>query len=467
MNKRAISTPQPALGYISNVYRFTFSHLYNLLMRKGLAFFFVLLYVFFEYVRPQQIYEWMDVAPWPLISLSLATGLTLMEGRLRFGSRRIWLLVVAFTAVILLSSITAVSPSVSWAGLSLWVNWLLLMLIIGAGIHRRDELYLFLVAFGLWNIKMTQFGVRAWFRQGFSFRATGVSGGPGWFQNSGEFGIEMCVFLPLAAYFAIGLWPSLSRAKRILLVAVASSALISMVVSSSRGALIGAAAIGLWFTIKSKARVKALTTVAVVSAIVWVVVPAESKARFSEMGEDSSSVSRLTYWKDAIEITNEHPLLGIGFRNWIPYYRARYNPTGELPHNFLLECSSELGYVGLAVLLALIFSVFAENAAVRRRCAPTGTRPDRFLFYLAHGIDGAMIGFMVSGSFVTVLFYPYLWMNIAICLAASAASRDTSVPAKSRSAERPNGFVALRTSPLGSTDHAARVPFSNGEGRIT
>ena len=154
-----------------------------------------------------------------------------------------------------------------------------------------------------------------------------------------------------------------------------------------------------------------------VAIAVWIVLPPESKARFSEMGKDKDSVSRLTYWKHAIEIAADNPVLGIGYKNWIPYYRAHYNPRGELPHNFLLECAAELGYLGVFVLLGLIGATFAENAKTRRICGENSLAPDRFLFCIAHGLDGAMIGFIVSGSFVTVLFYPFLWMNIALVLA--------------------------------------------------
>lgn len=391
--------------------------------RQSLAFWLICLYVFFEYVRPQQIYTWIDIAPWPLISLSLATAAAIFEGRIRFKSSAIWLLLLAFSAVIVASSVGAQYPDVSYAGLSVWVNWILMVVLIGAGLRTKAEFFLLLVSFGLWNLKMTQFGVRAWFRSGFSFRASGVSGGPGWFQNSGEFGIEMCVFLPLAIYFAIGLWPRLSRVQKVVLLCVAASALVSMVVTSSRGAIIGAAAIGLWFLLRSQQKLKATVAIAAASLAIWLIIPQESKARFSEMGEDQTSQSRLTYWKDAVEITNNHPFLGIGYENWIPYYRSRYNPRGELPHNFLLECSSELGYVGLAVLLALIAAAFRETWLVRKRCGPGSPSEDRFYWAMAHGLDGAMIGFAVSGSFVTVLFYPYLWMNIALILALSAVSR--------------------------------------------
>ena len=35
----------------------------------------------------------------------------------------------------------------------------------------------------------------------------------------------------------------------------------------------------------------------------------------------------------------------------------------------------------------------------------------------AWGLDGAMVGYMASGFFVTVLYYPYQWFNLAFAAA--------------------------------------------------
>ena len=417
-------------------------------LKQSPAFWFVCLYIFFEYVRPQQIYTWMDVAPWPLLSLMGAVICTVLEGRLAFTARRLWFFVGVFSLVIIASSATAQFPAVSWKNLNIWVNWLLLMIVVGAGVRTRIELALLLLTFGLWNLKMSQHGVQGWLLSGTSFRTSGVSGAPGWFQNSGEFGIQMCIFLPLVGYMAVGLWPRLSSRRRLFMVAVGASSIISMIASSSRGALIGAVAIGIWVLIRSRNRLKASVIVAVVAVGIYVALPAESKARFSEMGKDKDSISRLTYWRDGVAIANSHPVLGIGYKNWIPFYRQKYNVKGELPHNFLIECAAELGYLGVLALLALLGVYFLENAKTRRETGPKSANPDRFLWSIAHGLDGAMIGFMVSGSFVTVLFYPYIWMNVALALALAtvASKRRLSARDTRRSLAR-NGSSWAVTAP--------------------
>jgi putative inorganic carbon (hco3(-)) transporter len=119
---------------------------------------------------------------------------------------------------------------------------------------------------------------------------------------------------------------------------------------------------------------------------------------------------------------NQHPVLGIGFNNWIPYYHRYYNPGGELPHNIFVEAGSELGYLGLGAFVALIVATFVMNYRTRRL---TFVIPDwgPMLRNMAYGLDGALVGFMASGFFVTVLYYPFFWVNLAFTAALFETTR--------------------------------------------
>jgi putative inorganic carbon (HCO3(-)) transporter len=423
--------------------------LWRALWTQSPGLWFIQLYVFFEYVRPQTIYPWFDVLPWSQISLLGAVSMCAFEGRYSFKAKELWACILLLTGVMVVSSVTAYSPSVAWENKDLWINWLLLMLVVGAGVRNKRELILFLLAFGLWNLKMTQHGVRGWASIGFGFRAIGIGGAPGWFHNSGEFGIEMCVFLPLSAYFAYGVWPKIGTWAKRFMVGVVASALISMIASSSRGALVGAAAVGLWVVWRTPQRARALLFVSVASVVVWLSVPRESKDRFNQIGDDQSSTTRITYWKHGIEIANNHPIFGIGYKNWLPYYTTHYNPKGQVPHNFMVEAVSELGYVGFLSLSLLLVMSFRTTAAVRHRTGPKSGAPDRLLWALAYGLDGALIGFMVSGSFVSVLYYPYLWMNTAMVMALvrveSVRLSGAAVPVRSSAAKPSRRLIGGRS----------------------
>jgi O-antigen ligase len=92
-----------------------------------------------------------------------------------------------------------------------------------------------------------------------------------------------------------------------------------------------------------------------------------------------------------------------------------------LSHNIFIEAASELGLTGFAAFLALIGCTVALNYRTRRivRKYP---RKGYFLSEMANGLDGALIGFLVSGFFVTVLYYPFFWINFAMTVALNNAA---------------------------------------------
>src|SRR5690606_2251702 len=112
---------------------------------------------------------------------------------------------------------------------------------------------------------------------------------------------------------------------------------------------------------------------------------------------------------------------GIGYGNWSAYMYQFYNDMG-LPHNIFIQAGTELGYAGLLALLGMLVATFVVNRRTRRMLLPLPER-GRFLNAMTYGLDGALVGFMVSGSFVTVLYYPFLWINLAMTVALHNSAR--------------------------------------------
>ncbi|HSR41281.1 MAG TPA: O-antigen ligase family protein, partial [Longimicrobiales bacterium] len=175
--------------------------------------------------------------------------------------------------------------------------------------------------------------------------------------------------------------------------------------------------------LRTRYRVRGLLVAGVVAAAVWVLIPAEQMERLRAMGEDETSVRRLDMWEDGIRIANENPVLGIGYDNWEGYYRAYHG--GGLPHNIFIQAWAELGYVGLAAFLTLILGTFWVNWGSRRIARTLGER-GRFIYFMAHGLDGALIGLLASGFFVTVLHYPFVWINLAMTVSLRVAAGHTA-----------------------------------------
>lgn len=395
------------------------------------------MYVFWEYVRPQSIYTFLQGVPWSLISLVLAMAAFLSEGA-RFRSRTIMNgLLLAFTVVVVASCLTAEYPSVALEQLPIYLNWVVAFALIANTATTERRWFLFMVLFLLWSLKMSQHGAITWIRRGFGFASWGVNGSPGWFQNSGEFALQMGVFVPLSIYFILAVKPYVSKLMARCLWVMPVTGVFSVIASSSRGGQLALVLVALVAAVRSKQRVRNMVVLAVIAPFLWLITPAEQKARFQTAGEDNTSQQRRVFWKRGMEMAGQRPALGVGYGNWIPAYKARYyvpgdtlnrfNSRGEvriLPaHNSFVEVASELGYTGLVVFVCLLCAIFVVNAKTRtvlKRIGPRG----RFLELMSRGLDDGVIAFSVAGFFMSVAFYPFVWFQLAMTAGMHVAARE-------------------------------------------
>jgi O-antigen ligase len=427
-------------------YRLQVGEIWRYQNTQGASFWFLCIYLFFEYIRPQQLRPVLDILPWAQTSLILAYVAFVLEGgwfRVKSSATR-WL--IAFTAVVVLSIATAIYPKYAYANLNVYFVWVLVYFLMINVLVTERRFFVFLLSYLIYHFYMAFGAVRQWAFIGFRFRTWGLAGGAGWFNNSGDFGVALCVFLPLSLYFALALKPYLTKQRFRLVATMPILALLAIIGSSSRGAVVGALCVGVWMVLRTKYRFKALASATAVVILGYLILPAQQKARFSSAGSDNTSVSRLTYWKNGLEIARDHPLTGIGYYGWLPYnadhYPRRREIDGyplkpELPHNMFVLAVAELGYPGLLLLLTLMGMTFRINSRTRRLAAHE-PESGRVYFLLARGLDGSLIGLAVSGFFDTVLWYPFFWVQLALTVALHEVLRR-KIAARSAFVAAPRG----------------------------
>lgn len=416
---------------------------------ESFAFKAICFYLFLEYVRPQTAYPVLDIIPWSRLTI-IATCLALFADKNRqYVSNRADKFVLAFLLIAFLSSMFAYSPKTSWESFVYIGSWVIVYFLITNIVRTEERWFVFFVLFLLVNVKMSLFGFRAWVGRGFAFRGWGVGGAPGWFQNSGEFGIEMCMFLPLVVCTYRGVRDRLSQGKRLLLLFLAVTALGSIIATSSRGAILGIIAVLFWMVLRSRRKFVSLTILCFVVAVGFYFMPAEFLARFDSAGKDSTSTSRLEYWADGIDMMLKYPFLGIGFKNWVVYYgdffpHKTHMGKIEVCHNTFLEAGAELGWSGLIAYLMLILCCFRNNAETRRIASATG---NQLFFHVADGFDGAMVGYLVTSFFIAALYYPFIWITLAFTAALNHVARgvvQVESGAECRDGRRPSTVGAAK-----------------------
>lgn len=388
------------------------------------------IYLIFEYNRPQQIYPALDIIPWGKTLLLLALFLAFTDRSSTRPPAAAVVPMVGFAICVLASMAAAFSRSTALEQWVVFFSWFFVVLLITGVVNTRKRLFLFLAVYFLANLKMAQHGFRSWAMGGFGFSGWGVSGSPGWFQNSGEFSMEMVVFLPLVLAYIAAFRHEWSRGVKAFFYLLAIMATGSIIAASNRGGVVGLVMVGLWCLAYSRHRIKALVVIALAAALIYRVMPPEFKARFDTAGEDKTSLSRLAYWECGLEAIREHPATGIGFRNW-PVWVAAKHPEVimkvgeydhvEVIHNTYLEAGTELGVTGGVVYLLLLVHIFILNV---RSARIARARNDRFLLATAAGLNGSLMGYMVPSYFMAVLYYPYIWILLTLTVCVSTVCRQ-------------------------------------------
>ena len=394
--------------------------IWRFIAEQKLSFKLVLVYVFFEYVRPQQIYPALEIIPWSKIIIPLGLTCFLLEGRsIRWGLTE--LLLAVFTVIVVLSSVTAVYPEDSFNYISVYFQWVVIYLLLANSVTTERRFLAFLVLYLLWSFKMARSASWSWAMDGFAFRNWGAAGAPGWFENSGELGIQMCIYLALLVGMMNGLRRHWSRWTRLMVWGAAGMGAVAIAATSSRGSELAGICVLLWLIIKSRHRARGLVAACVLASVLALVLPPEQIERMRASGTDGTSLARKTYWAEGSTIISEHPVLGIGFNNWARYHKDHYGFIA-LPHNIFIEAASQLGYPGVLTFIALAVCNFVMNWQTRRLLREKG-EDGLFIREMAHALDASLIAFLVAGYFVTVLFYPYFWINLAMSMALHRAAQ--------------------------------------------
>lgn len=415
---------------MTGVYAMKLSALWAALRQENVSLWMLCIYIFFEYVRPQSLYPVLDVLPWTQTILIATLVAAILDRSSTWVGNIENKLLIVFIIIIVLSSVFAFRLSASLSYKEVMGGWLIVYFLIISIVNTERRLILFFLAYCLFNLKMAQHGAVSWASRGFSFASYGLIGSPGWFRNSGEYAIQMLIYGPIAIALVVSLKDYWGRYKKIIFFALAATGYMAVIGASSRGAQIGLVVVGVWFLLNQKNGFKGLLTLIVVAMALYYLLPEAQMQRFSEIGDDKNSLQRLEYWKYGLNhVIPDHPWLGVGYHNWVSYLNYMVPETmgplqkNEEPHNIYIQAAAELGIFGLLVFLLLILFAFINNARTR---ALSCNLENKLLYNLSYALDAGLIGFLVSGGFVTVLYYPFFWIQIAMIVAVNNVAKIKS-----------------------------------------
>jgi len=244
---------------------------------------------------------------------------------------------------------------------------------------------------------------------------------------------------------------STKRWQRYTLVALLFGILYRAISTYSRGGLVACAVMALMYMLRAKHKVRTFLVVAVATAAIAPVLSSAYWDRIASIrlpsadedftkatsADDSSTMSRLHFWKVALEMAKRNPFLGVGHNSFVAAYDDYDTSNGAFGkrrsvHSLWFGLLAELGFPGLIIYLAIWGLGILGTARVLWLARGDPTFADLVPYAVA--LQTAMIVFAVGGAFVIFQYTEMGWhvfgLSVAISRIASArlrAKADTRV----------------------------------------
>jgi len=252
--------------------------------------------------------------------------------------------------------------------------------------------------------------------------------------------------------------------------------LFAIIVTQSRGGFLGLVATGGYCWWKSNRKVVSAIAVVLLVALGAVFAPASYRDEiisiFHENKEENpggTGEARLFKWRMAWVVFLDNPVVGVGQGNF-PIVSHKYQDkvglfdnrsmAGRAAHSLYFTLLPELGMAGTILfalmLLALIRDTrYVNRSTVKRQGTSAGGLPfDSF----SAAIEASLIGYLITGVFISVLYYPCFWVLAGFALALRKVydrERGQGVEAGPKTPPK-TGWRALQS--------GKRKPVPSGEG---
>ena len=224
--------------------------------------------------------------------------------------------------------------------------------------------------------------------------------------DGNDFSLSLCIVFSLILFLFLD---SDKKNTRLMLMTILIVIVLAIIGTQSRGATLALAGVLFYLWLKGNQKILGIVAIGFLSVAVLLFAAPEYFTRMQTIQsyeEDGSAQGRIKAWKKGFKMARSNPVLGVGPGNYGVY-------NGDVTaHSMYFLALGELGFPGVFFIIAYIIMIMR---GIRHRLKSLGgeekSLSNRRMFI---HIQGAVIGFAIAGAFLSVLYYPHLFMVGAI-----------------------------------------------------
>jgi O-antigen ligase len=211
-----------------------------------------------------------------------------------------------------------------------------------------------------------------------------------------------------------------------------------LLVTGSRGAFVAAVAIFIYFAIRSKYRIQVVGFLAIAGAVSLLFPSVYARFANDPSGQQGSASGRTFIWQTGLYSLRDHIFFGTGVgsyaetydRNFLNVYQAAFQGWSRPSHSILVGGLTELGIVGLLLVLAAWYVSFRQLKLIAKTSEWFGLRI---------AFEAAIIGLFAMALSIDPTYVKYMWLahSMALMLLNQAVPRELRVGSTRQPRTRP------------------------------
>lgn len=265
------------------------------------------------------------------------------------------------------------------------------------------------MSFGALGIKGALFGIRT--------GGEGLVWGPpsSFVSDNNDLALAINMSLPILFFLAR---EEKNRILRFVLWFSFLASIFAVILTYSRGGLLGLATVLGILAIKAKRKLLATACLVATAFVLMTYAPAKWMTRMETfMGGtlDTSAQGRINAWHFSFNLAKDYLLTGGGFGTFTPDLFHRYAPDPldfHGPHSIYFQVLAEQGFVGLILFVVLLGSTIYSLRRLRRRARDIPGAEQ--LVPYTHAFEVGLYAFLVGGAFLGRAYFD-LWFQLVAC----------------------------------------------------
>lgn len=264
------------------------------------------------------------------------------------------------------------------------------------------------------------------------------------------------ILVPLVPMALYRLWDESSLRLKLASAYALGITLLALIFTYSRGGAIALALVLALTVVLDKTKLKYVFCGVLLVIPLALFLPQEFEGRLATLtqlipGEEDSGVEldssfqqRSLLMRTAWEGFSAHPILGLGAGNYSEHYREYAEQVGStvssyeefdqrrFAHSLYLEIAAETGLLGLTLFAAIIVATLSTARTAIREFKESG---DWATANLVTSLTLGFIAYLAASLFLHGHYIRYLWLIVALLVAAKKVAQQQKQPSMARTAD--------------------------------